>query len=151
MNVPNKFVKILSEEDYTKLVENQQKSDNFRVRNRSHAILLSFEKYSIDEIARICGVHRNAVSRWINRWNESGLTGLGDVEKKGRPPILSLEEQAKTVEIAMRNPKFPHRQLSQIKAVTGKTISAYTLKRVIKKRLDLEKNQVGIVETHRRA
>ena len=150
MNVPNKFIKILSEEDYIKLVENQQKSENFRVRNRSHAILLSFEKYSIDEIARICGVHRNTVSRWIERWNEGGVQGLGDVEKNGRPPILTLEEQARTVEIALENPKFPHRQLSRIKAETGKTISAYTLKRVIKKRLDLEKNQVGIVETDRR-
>ena len=140
MNVPNKFVEILSEEDYTKLVENQQNSENFRVRNRSHAILLSFQKYPINEIAKICGVHRNAVSRWINRWNEFGLKGVADVEKKGRPPILNLEEQVKTVEIAMRNPKFPHRQLSEIKAETGKTISSYTLKRVIKKRLDLEKN-----------
>lgn len=149
MNVPNKFVKILSEEDYTKLVGNHQKSENFRVRNRSHAILLSFQKYPIDEIAAICGVHRNAVSRWINRWNEFGLQGLCDVEKNGRPPILTLEEQVKTVEIALDNPKFPHRQLRRIKAETGKTISRYTLKRVIKKRLDLEKDQVGIVETRR--
>ncbi len=148
MNVPNKFVKILSEEDYTKLVENQQKSENFRVRNRSHAILLSFQKYPINEIAAICGVHRNAVSRWINRWNEFGLQGLSDVEKNGRPPILTLEEQAKTVEIALENPKFPHRQLNWIKAETGKTISSYTLKRILKKRLDLEKDQIGIVETH---
>ena len=148
MNVPNKFVEILSEEDYTKLVENHRKSENFRVRNRSHAIVLSFEKYSIDEIAAICGVHRNAVSRWLNRWNECGLKGLSDVEKNGRPPILTLEEQAGAVEIALLNPKFPHRQLSQIKAATGKTISQYTLKRVLKKRLSLEKDQVGIVETH---
>jgi transposase len=146
MNVPNKFVEILTEEDYTKLVENQRKSENFRVRNRSHAILLSFEKYPIDEIARICGVHRNAVSRWIDRWNEFGLKGLSDVEKNGRPPLLTLEEQARTVEIALENPRFPHRQLSEIKAETGKTISRYTLKRVIKKRLDLEKDQAGIVE-----
>lgn len=149
MNVPNKFVKTLTEEDYNKLVENHQKSENFRVRNRAHAILLSFEKYPIDEIAVICGVHRNTVSRWIERWNEFGLKGLRDVEKEGRPPILTLEEQAKTVEIALLNPRFPHRQLSRIKAETGKTISRYTLKRLIKKRLDLEKNQVGIVETNR--
>lgn len=140
MNVPNKFVEILSAEDYTKLVENHRKSENFRVRNRSHAILLSFEKYSIDEIAAICGVHRNAVSRWINRWHECGLKGLGDAAKNGRPPILTLEEQARTVAIALLNPKFPHRQLSRIKAETGKTISPYTLKRVLKKRLDLEKD-----------
>ena len=148
MNVPNRFVKTLTEEDYNKLVENHQKSENFRVRNRAHAILLSFEKYPIDEIAVICGVHRNTVSRWIERWNEFGLKGLRDVEKDGRPPILTLEEQGRTVEIALLNPRFPHRQLSRIKAETGKTISHYTLKRLIKKRLDLEKNQVGIVETH---
>ena len=147
MNVPNKFVKTLTEEDYNKLVENHQKSENFRVRNRAHAIMLSFEKYPIDEIAVICGVHRNTVSRWIERWNEFGLKGLRDVEKDGRPPILTLEEQARTVEIALLNPRFPHRQLSRIKAETGKTISHYTLKRLIKKRLDLEKNQIGIVET----
>lgn len=149
MNVPNKFVKILSKEDYIKLVENHQKSENFRVRNRSHAILLSFQKYPIDEIAAICGVHRNTVSRWIERWNEFGFKGVRDVEKNGRPPILNLEEQARTIEIALENPKFPHRQLSRIKAATGKTISRYTLKRLLKKRLDLEKDQVGIVETHR--
>lgn len=148
MNVPHKFVKILTEEDYHKLVENHQKSENFRVRNRAHAILLSFEKYPIDEIAVICGVHRNTLCRWIERWNECGLKGLRDVEKEGRPPILTLEEQARTLEIVLLNPRFPHRQLSRIKAETGKTISRYTLKRLIKKRLDLEKNQVGIVETH---
>ena len=149
MNVPNKFVKILTEEDYTKLGENHQKSDNFRVRNRAHAIMLSCSKYPIDEIAVICGVHRNTVCRWIERWNKFGFKGLRDVEKEGRPPILTLAEQAKTVEIALLNPRFPHRQLSRIKAETGKTISHYTLKRLIKKRLDLEKNQVGIVETNR--
>lgn len=149
MNVPNKFVKILTEEDYTKLLENHQKSESFRVRNRAHAILLSFQKYPVDEIAVICGVHRNTVCRWIERWNEGGLQGLRDVDKEGRPPILTLAEQAKTVEIALLNPRFPHRQLSRIKAETGKTISQYTLKRLIKKRLDLEKNQVGVVETNR--
>ena len=150
MNVPNKFIEILSEEDYAKLVENHQKSENFRVRNRSHAIVLSYEKYPIEEIAAICGVHRNTVSRWIERWNEGGLENLGDVAKNGRPPILTLEEQAGAVEIAMENPRFPHRQLSEIEAATGKRISAYTLKRVLKKRFDLEKDQAGIVETHRR-
>jgi transposase len=140
MNVPNKFIETLSAEDYHKLLENHQTSENFRVRNRSHAIVLSFEKYPIEEIAVICGVHRNTVSRWIERWNEGGLEGVGDVAKNGRPPILTLEEQVEAVAIAMENPRFPHRQLSEIEAATGKRISAYTLRRVLKKRLDLEKD-----------
>ena len=94
MNVPNKFVKILSEEDYIKLIENHQKSENFRVRNRAHAILLSCSKYPIDEIAVICGVHRNTLCRWIERWHEFGLKGLRDGEKEGRPPISNSKTLA---------------------------------------------------------
>jgi len=135
MNVPNKFIKTLVDEDYHKLVENYQTSTNFRVRNRSHAILLSFQKYSIDEIASICGVHRNAVSRWIDRWRELGVGSLADERRRGRPPLLTLEEQEKAFALAMKNPKFPHRQLSAIKRETGKEISRSMLKNLIKKRI----------------
>lgn len=48
MNMPNKFVKDLSAEEQRQLIENHQTSNNFRIRNRSHAILLSFQKHSID-------------------------------------------------------------------------------------------------------
>lgn len=50
MNVPDTFVEILTEEDYTKMVENHRKRKNHRVRNRAQAVFLSFEKYPIDEI-----------------------------------------------------------------------------------------------------
>jgi len=139
MNVPNKFIKTLSDTDYHKLVENYQTSAKFRVRNRSHAILLSFQKYSIDEIADICQVHRTAVSRWIDWWNELGLEGLTDLQRKGRVPILTVEEQAQAVEIGLKNPKFPHRQLSEIKREIGKEISQYTLKRLVKKKITFGK------------
>ena len=134
MNVPNKFIKTLSDKDYHKLVENYQTSKNFRVRSRSHAILLSYQKYPIDEIAAICGVHRTAVSRWLDWWNELGLEGLADEQKSGRPSILTVQEQEKAVEIGLKNPKFPHRQLSEIKQATGKEISSWTLKRLVKKK-----------------
>ena len=134
MNVPNKFIKTLSDKDYHKLVENYQTSKNFRVRSRAHAILLSYQKYSIDEIAAICGVHRTAVSRWLDWWNELGLEGLADEQKSGRPPILTVQEQEKAVAIGLENPKFPHRQLSEIKQATGKEISSWTLKRLVKKK-----------------
>ncbi len=135
MKTSTKFVKTLSQENHNKLIANHQTSDNFRIRNRSHAILLSFEGFPIVEIAKICRVDRDTVSGWINNWNELGETGLEDDEKPGRPPILTLEEQAKAVAIAMKNPKFPHRQLSEIKKESGKEISQYTLKNLIKKKI----------------
>ena len=92
MKMPTKFVETLSPEEHSSLVENHQTSENFRLRNRSHAILLSFEKYPIAEIARICRVDRDTVSGWIDNWNELGEKGLEDGEKPGRPLILSLED-----------------------------------------------------------
>jgi transposase len=142
MNMPNKFVENLADTDYQKLLENYQTSDNFRLRKRSHTILLSFQRYSIDEIASICQVHRNTVSRWINWWNEDGTVALKDAPKVGRTPILTLEEQVKTVELGLQNPKFPHRELAEIKRQTGKQISAYTLKRLLKKKITFGKESV---------
>ena len=144
MNMPNKFVKTLDDKDYQKLLENYQTAPNFRVRNRSQAILLSFEKYPVDEIAQICRVHRTTVCIWIDKWNENQR--LEDQERSGRPPILNEPEQAKAIEIGLKNPKFPHRGLSEIERETGKEISQPTLKRMLKKRLALETNQVRIME-----
>jgi len=139
MNVPNKFVKILSDEERKKLIENHQNHRNFRVRHRSHAILLSQQGSTREEIARICRVHRDTVSLWIDAWQEFGFQGLEDNQRSGRPPILTAQEQAKAIEIAMQNPKFPHRQLSEIKRETGKEISKFTLKDLIKKRISFGK------------
>lgn len=139
MNVPNKFVKTLSDEERRKLIENHQNHPNFRVRHRSHAILLSQQGSTREDIARICRVHRDTVSLWIDAWLEFGWQGLEDNKRSGRPPILTVEEQAKAVDIALRNPKFPHRQLGEIKRATGKEISKYTLKEMLKKRASFGK------------
>jgi transposase len=131
--MPNKFVKALSDKDYQKLLENYQTATNFRVRNRSQAILLSFQKYPVDEIAQICRVHRTTICIWIDIWNAHQR--LEDQERSGRPPTLNVEEQAKAIEIGLKNPKFPHRQLGEIERATGKEISQATLKRMLKKKI----------------
>ena len=130
---------------YQRLLENYQTAGNFRVRNRSQAILLSFQKYSVDDIAQICRVHRTTVCIWIDKW-KAPQQRLEDQERSGRPPILNLEEQAKAIEIGLKNPKFPHRQLSEIERETGKEISQGTLKRMLKKRLSVETDQTRIME-----
>jgi hypothetical protein len=83
MKVPTKFVKTLLPEQRNKLINNHQNSDNFRLRNPSQAILLSFDKFSIDDIAKICRVDRDTVSNWIDHWNAVGETGLQDGKNLG--------------------------------------------------------------------
>ncbi len=135
MKIPTKFAKPLTEEEHTKLVENHQKHPNFRVRNRSHAIRLSAEGYSIDEIATVCQAHRNAVSRWLDRFDKLGCEGLADFQRSGRPAILTAEEKEKAVALALENPRFPGRELGRITREVGKEISVFTLKGLLKKRL----------------
>ena len=145
--MPNKFIDALSDAEYNELTENHQTSSNFRLRNRSHAILLSFQKHSIDEIAEICRVSRTTVGIWIDKWNAE--KGLADGSRSGRRPILTVAEQEQAFQTAMQNPKFPHRQLAEIKRQTGKEISNRTLKRLLKKKLFVETNQVRVVEKNR--
>jgi transposase len=84
---------------------------------------------------RFAGFIEMRLVRWIDRWRELGVGSLADERRRGRPPLLTLEEQEKAFALAMKNPKFPHRQLSAIKRETGKEISRSMLKNLIKKRI----------------
>jgi transposase len=135
MNMPNKFIRNLSTEEISRLEQLWQTSDNFRLRNRSQAILLSFQKVSIDEIAKICQVGRDAVSSWIRKWEKRGEAGLKDEPKSGRPPKLSAIEEEEALKLALKMPNAPNRQLAEIKKQTGKEVSRGILKRVLKKNI----------------
>lgn len=147
MKIPTKFITDLSGEEIAQLIENHQNHRNFRVRNRSHAVLLSHQGYSIDEIAQICRVDRDTASNWLNLWRELKFAGLVDGARSGRPKTLTCEEEEQALKIALENPRFPARQIREISVATGKEMSDLTLKRLLKKRLHLETNQAGIVET----
>ncbi len=135
MKIPTKFITDLSLEEITQLIENHQAHPNFRVRNRSHAVLLSHQGYSIDQIGQICRVDRDTVSLWLNQWNESKFVGLADEARSGRPKTLTAQEEEQAVEIALLNPRFPARQINEIKAATGKQISEFSLKALLKKKI----------------
>lgn len=135
MNMPNKFVSNLTAEEITKLEQLWQTNANFRVRNRAQALLLSYRRVGIDEIARICKVGRDAVSSWINNWETSGYEGLKDKAKSGRRPTLSQTEEAVAIKTALEVPQSPARQLAEIEKKVGKRISRGSLKRLLKKNI----------------
>src|SRR5215207_6042631 len=52
------------------------------------------------EAARVFGVHRNAVNRWIRRYREGGWDGLGEQRRGRRPgeqPALSERQQQELI------------------------------------------------------
>ncbi len=80
-----KFVKTLSVADKGALDELMRTSHNFRVRRRAHMIILSSKKYKIEELSNIFDVDRDTISEWLRRWESSGLSGLTDGKRTGRP------------------------------------------------------------------
>ena len=135
MKIPTKFITDLSAAELAQLIENHQAHSNFRVRNRSHAVLLSHQGYSVDEIAQICRVDRDTVSNWLNLWQESKFAGLTDEARSGRPKILTSAQEEQAVEIALLDPRFPARQITAITAARGKEISELRLKALLKKKI----------------
>lgn len=100
---------------------------------RCHCILLSARGYSIKEIADIFQVYRDTVSSWIDRWEESGIDGLSDMPRNGRPPILTEEEEKKVCELIKQYPRSIRTVISKLYELTGKLVSSRTIRRLIKK------------------
>ena len=103
MKNPTKFVNILQENQINQLKDLMKNSDKPRIRQRSQAIILSSEGFSIDSISSILHIGRDAVSRWLDSWEESGFEGLKDRERPGCPSKLTLEDKQLVIELAEKN------------------------------------------------
>ena len=60
-----------------RLRKQAEKDGAAHVALRMSAIILSLERYTTGEIAKLLKVHRSSVPIWINNWNEFGEMGLG--------------------------------------------------------------------------
>jgi transposase len=83
----------LSETQREKLEKLHPTSSSARVRTRAHAILLSSEGFTIEELMEIFHVKRDTISRWLNNWEQNNFEGLQDKMRKGRTPTLNQNEQ----------------------------------------------------------
>ena len=66
-----------------------------RMRRRAQAVLAHHRGRCIDQLAAAFGARRNAVSRWLSRWQRFGLAGLAEGPRAGRPPKLPEAAQKK--------------------------------------------------------
>ena len=69
------------------------------VRMRAHAVLLSDKGFKVNEIAKIFDRCRQTSSGWITTWRRSGLTGLFNASRGGRPKKLTEAEEKIAVEV----------------------------------------------------
>ena len=64
-----------------------------RVARRLHAIQLNLDGHSGPEIARVLSVHRANVSLWLRHWQDTGLDGLLEGHRAGRPAGLAASQR----------------------------------------------------------
>ena len=128
-----RFVAPLSEPEKETLNELFKNHPKHRTRMRGHMILLSADKFKLNEIARIYKVQRDTVSRCIQQWESYGLVGLFDRPKSGRPRTLSPEEEQQAIELLKENPRSIKQAQSRLEAETETPISEWTFKRIAKK------------------
>jgi len=114
MRTPTKFVEELTDEQKSRLQAIMKSDAPQRQRMRAHTVLLSARRFSIDQIAAIYEVDRDRVSRWLEWWKEFEFDGLADDARRGRPPKLSLEEQAEALQIVREEPRSIRRAAAEI-------------------------------------
>lgn len=84
------------------------------MRRRAHAIVLSHQGHTINQVCKILSVTRETVSLWFDAWEARGLEGLSDKPIAGRPSIYSDEERERLRALAEEQPH-------QLKAGSGTT------------------------------
>jgi len=127
----------LSDAEQVTLQQAYQQHPTFRASQRAHALLLNHRGYSMARLSELFEVQHETVSRWCERWEKEGITGLFDQERSGRPTTLNEIEARQFIEQVDNNPhqmKIAHEQLQK---ETGKVVSRDTLKRLLKKRLSI--------------
>ncbi len=128
-----KYVSPLSEVELSTLTSMYKYHPSSQVRSRAHGILLSHQRFRLQEIAKILFLTRQSVSTLFNNWETYGLAGLYDQPRNGRPRALSGEEEKLVKESIQKEPRSIKRVIAILAEQSHKWISNSTLKRILKR------------------
>jgi transposase-like protein len=108
-----RFVRELTVEEAEELRRRHRQGATGRERTRALAVLMSSRGHPMKELAALFGVRREAVSGWLDGWEQGGASALSDRPRAGRPPKLGVPEQAEVVAAARASPANPPRELAK--------------------------------------
>jgi transposase len=97
-------LKIRRDRTATVLRKLAKSETDVRVARRLLAIANALCGMSRAEAARSAGMDRQTLRDWVIRYNTHGVAGLSDNWQGGRPPILTLDEQAELLAAVMAGP-----------------------------------------------
>lgn len=130
----SRFIERLTKSQVQRLEQLRDNGENKRIRQRAHAVLLSFDGTTVNELVRIFGISRNSICFWLDRWDSEGFQGLSDKPRPGAPPKLDEQEQVLALQLLEKTPQSTNTALLELQQETGKQISSDTLKRLAKRK-----------------
>lgn len=75
-----------------------------KLARRFQIIVLAIEGWTAPAIAQSVGLSRRVCQQWVQRFNREGSEGLRDKPGRGKPPLLTPEEEARLKERIDRGP-----------------------------------------------
>jgi len=80
---------------------------------RAEVILLSEQGLSMDQIIERTGLSRPVVNKWRQRFRKTGIDGLKDAPRSGKPRIITAEQQVMVIDKACSKPTDGYTNWSQ--------------------------------------
>lgn len=142
-------LKIRKDRTSTVLRKLAKSEPDARISRRLLGIANALDGMSRAEAAKCAGMDRQTLRDWVIRYNAHGVAGLWDNWNGGRPPMLTLDEQAELLAIVMAGPDpekdgfcaFTRDDLVAIaKKKFGKSMHPASMGRVLR-RLDLSRQK----------
>ena len=103
-----------------------RRSEESRYDHRLHGVLLVAQGMTCPQVAELLGDAPRSVEYWVRRFERSGLAGLREGERSGRPRRLN-ERQLREINIALR--QMPRELGLGGNLWDGKTLAAWIAQR----------------------
>ena len=129
-----KFVNQLSASETLTLRDLHKNSSIHRLRERGLIILMSSAGFMINDIGLALDLDRDTISGAMDAWEDTGLAGLYDAKKSGRPTIFTDKEEEEILIVVSKKPRNLKAIIAEVETTTGKKASKDTIKRTIKKK-----------------
>ena len=126
-----RFMSDLSTKQLKELKKIYKNGDSQQERERAHAILLSNEGKTVNELMSIFNVSRRTIYRWFDRIKDNDLSKLNDLPGRGRHAILNEEDRE--LVLSLRKTKTIRETFEILKTEYNRELSISSLKRFLKK------------------
>jgi len=99
----HRYVRPLTSEEHQALHDFMWSSP-WRIARRALAILLSAQKFTIEQLTTICGVNERTIRNWLDAYEATGVAGLQEAERSGRPRRTTTQQDEHIAHLVEKDP-----------------------------------------------